>query len=225
MPHWRSATIRLLPRVRLESSHAERRRCAAPRPLRSPKFTYDIYLTNGPGLVTNDPAAAGSLNFDDFTDLNNGKAAGGRLGFLPIPSLETGYSILYAQVSPAGFPKSYALLQAVDFNWVQEVRPLSGVFTVRAEWVWSDVGASTFDPRGSLGFGPTRFGNFRQGGYAELAYRPTLVENRVLRNFEGIFRYDLLRTPLQVAGRRRRTTLRNRIGLLAYAVGRFQGGV
>lgn len=129
--------------------------------MRWPKITYDVYLTNGPALITNDPTAAGRLNFDDFTDLNNGKAAGGRVGFLPIPQLEAGYSIQYGQAAPNGFQHAYVLLQAADFNWVQEI---GGVITARAEWVWSQVEGVTYDPLGKLGFGPLNFGNWRQGG-------------------------------------------------------------
>ncbi|HEY2588589.1 MAG TPA: hypothetical protein VGI81_22800, partial [Tepidisphaeraceae bacterium] len=165
-------------------------------PFSSPKIVYDAYLANGPQLITNDPAAAGMLNFDDFTDLNNGKAVGGRIGFLPFPSMEFGYSFQYSQAAPPGFHKTNVLLQAADLNWVQLVRPLGGVFTTRAEWVWSNVENVTYDPTGKLGFGPLNFGNYRTGGYAELAYRPTLSSNRIIRNLEFIFRYDNLRSPL-----------------------------
>jgi len=166
-------------------------------PFNSPKVVYDAYLANGPQLITNDPTAAGSLNFSDFTDLNNGKAVGGRLGFLPVPSLETGYSFQYSQASPPGFQNTYVLLQAADLNWVQEVRPLGGVITARVEWIWSNVEEATYDPHGKLGFGPLRFGNYRQGGYAELAYRPTLSENSFVRNLEFIYRFDFVRVPVQ----------------------------
>jgi hypothetical protein len=164
------------------------------------KVTYDAYLTNGPLLITGDPAAAGSLNFNDFTDLNNGKAAGGRIGFLPVPGMELGYSIQYSQAAPSGFQHAYVLLQAADFNWVQEVRPLGGTITARAEWVWSEVENVTYDPHGKLGFGPLSFGNWRQGGYAMIAYRPTLATDRHLRNTEFVFRYDTQRTPLGAPG-------------------------
>lgn len=169
-------------------------------PFSSPKIVYDAYLANGPQLVTNDPTAAGSLNFSDFTDLNNGKAAGGRIGFLPFPSVETGYSLQYGQASPIGFPKTYVLLQAADLNWVQLCRPLGGVFTTRAEWIWSSVQNTTYDPNGKMGFGPLNFSNYRHGGYAELAYRPTLSSNKILRNLEFIGRYDMVRVPVQAPG-------------------------
>ena len=169
-------------------------------PFDSPKIVYDAYLVNGPQLVTSDPAAAGSLNFQDYTDLNNGKAVGGRIGFLPFPALETGYSIQYGQASPPGFPKTYVLLQAADLNWVQLCPQLGGVFTTRAEWIWSSVENATYDPNGKLGFGPLNFSNYRHGGYAELAYRPTLSSNKILRDLEFIFRYDLVRVPIRAPG-------------------------
>jgi mono/diheme cytochrome c family protein len=169
-------------------------------PFSSPKIVYDAYLANGPQLVTNDPTAAGSLNFSDFTDLNNGKAVGGRIGFLPFPNVETGYSLQYGQASPIGFPKTYVLLQAADLNWVQLCRPLGGVFTTRAEWIWSSVQNTTYDPNGKMGFGPLNFSNYRHGGYAELAYRPTLSSNKILRNLEFIGRYDMVRVPVQAPG-------------------------
>ncbi|HZK80700.1 MAG TPA: hypothetical protein VFC46_06520, partial [Humisphaera sp.] len=168
--------------------------------LPSAKFTYDLYLANGPNLITSDPGAAGQLNFSDYTDLNNGKAAGGRFAFLPHPNVEFGYSIQYSQTSPNGFPHVHALLQAADFNWVQECRPLGGVVTTRAEWVWSQVESATYDPTGSLGFGPVRVGEWIQGGYCTIAYRPTLIGNEFLRNTEYIFRYDTQRSPLSSPG-------------------------
>ncbi len=169
-------------------------------PIGPTKLVYDAYVTNGPNLITKDPGAAGSLNFSDFTDLNNGKAVGGRLGFLPVPNLEVGYSIQFAQTSPNGFHKVYALMQAADANWVQEVRPLGGVITARGEWVWSNVEKTTYDPTGALGFGPLNFGNYRHGGYGLLAYRPSLVDNKYVRNLEFVFRYDTLHSPLGAPG-------------------------
>ena len=175
--------------------------------LPSAKFTYDLYLANGPNLITNDPGAAGQLNFADYTDLNNGKAVGGRLAFLPHPNVEFGYSIQYSQTSPNGFPHVHALLQAADFNWVQECRPLGGVFTTRAEWVWSQLESATYDPTGSQGFGPIRLGEWTQGGYCTLAYRPTLCGNQWLRNTEYIFRYDSQRHAAWFPRRRTRKPL------------------
>jgi hypothetical protein len=167
--------------------------------LTNSKVVYDIYLTNGPQLITNDPAAAGSLNFQDFTDLNNGKAFGGRIGFLPTPDIEAGYSFQYSQTSSSGFHHhAYALLQAFDLNVRRDVNSV-GMFRLHTEWVWSSVERETFGG-GSSGFGPISFSNYRTGGYAELAYRPTYSPNKIIANLEGVVRYNLLRTPLSAPG-------------------------
>ena len=162
------------------------------------KVTYDVYLTNGPQLITNDPNAAGTLNFSDFTDLNNGKAVGGRIGFLPVPWIETGYSLEYADTAASGLPHTYALLQAFDLNVVKDVHAV-GVFTLRGDWIWSTVENRTYGG-GKTGFGPLTFGNYRQGGYVDLAYRPTYCPHPFIRNLEGVVRYNLLRTPLNSPG-------------------------
>lgn len=169
-------------------------------PIATTKFTYDVYLTNGPNLITGDPVAAGSLNFDDFTDLNNNKAVGGRLGFLPMGNIEMGYSVMAAQSAPRHFNPVHVLLQAVDLNWRQEVAALSGTLDFRAEWVWSSVQHATYDPTGSLGFGPLTFSNYRDGGYVQLCYRPTQIHNAVIRNLEFVNRWDYLRIPVSAPG-------------------------
>lgn len=164
------------------------------------RWTYDLYVTNGPNLITDDPAAAGQLNFNDYTDLNNNKAVGGRLGFLPFPDMEMGYSLQYSKPNPDGSPNVYAFLQAADFHWKPLVKALSGQFDLSAEWIWSNVSPTTYDPTGVLGFGPTTFGSYSQGGYFSLCYRPTEVDNKILRNVEFVSRYDSLDTPLNAPG-------------------------
>jgi hypothetical protein len=168
---------------------------------RNSKLTYDIYLTNGPNLITNDPEAAGQLNFDDFTDLNNNKAVGGRIGFLPLPNIEMGYSIMAAQVNQEDFhQKTDAVLQAVDLNWRQDVDFLKGAIDFRTEWVWSQVDKATYDPDGSQGFGPISFNNNRNGGYVQLCYRPTKIDNKIIKNLEFVSRYDRLTSSHSAPG-------------------------
>jgi len=172
-------------------------------PVGSAKFNYAAYVSNGPELSITDPATAGSLMWDNNVDLNNNKAVGGRIGFLPIPQLEIGYSVLYGQASPGGnnnptgFPTTKAFLQAVDFNYTRSSELLAGAISLRSEWVWSKVGDATYDPNGTWtpNPGPLTFNNARNGGYAQFSYRPTLSGYKVLRNFEGVFRYDRLDGP------------------------------
>jgi hypothetical protein len=164
------------------------------------RWTYDVYGANGPNLIVNDPNAAGQLNFNDYTDINNNKAVGGRLGFLPHNDVELGYSIQYSKPSPHGFENVDALLQAVDLHWKPLVRQLGGQFDFTTEWIWSDLTSATYDPTGADGFGPDRFNNRRDGGYASVAYRPTEFGNQVVRNFELVGRYDTLDSSTAAPG-------------------------
>lgn len=163
-------------------------------------FNYAAYITNGPALVTDDAAAAGSLDFDNFEDENNNKAVGFRVGWLPIPPLEVGYSFQCSRPNPSGFETVRSRLHGVDLSYLDEVQSLGGRLTVRGAWVWSNLDEATYDPTGALGFGPLRFDNDRDGGYAECAYRPTRAAERILRNFEFALRYDRLDIPSEAPG-------------------------
>jgi hypothetical protein len=153
------------------------------------KFNYAVYLTNGPRLVTSDPAMAGSLQFDNNIDKNSNKAVGARIGFLPIPELEIGFSYQTAKVGET--VDATAQLQAVDFNYVRDSKPLKGVIDVKAQWIWSQVSDVTYD----TGAGPFTFRNHRQGGYAQAAYRPSKVEVDWLQKMEAVVRWDRLKNP------------------------------
>jgi hypothetical protein len=162
-------------------------------PIGPTKVNYAIYLCNGPELETTavgPDANAGSLRFDNYVDNNNNKAFGFRIGFLPIPEVEVGYSLMYGQASAPGDPHANALLQALDFNYTRASENY-GQFTLRAEWVWSDV---TDVPFGA-GPGALFFDNHRDGGYVQISYRPTQVSIKELRNLEGVFRYDRVEGP------------------------------
>lgn len=167
-------------------------------PIKSAKLNYAVYVANGPGLVSDDEKDVGTLKFDNFTDNNNSKAVGGRIGFLPVPGLEAGYSIQAARVNGHGFSDVNALLQGVDLSYLWDSEAVAGTIDFRAEWVWSDVSDATYDPAGTLGFGPLRFNNKRNGGYFQLAYRPSKIDNKILKNVEFICRYDMLNGPSAV---------------------------
>ena len=169
-------------------------------PCRSASFNYAVFLTNGPALITEDPESAGSLNFDNFNDLNNNKAVGLRIGYLPFPELEVGYSFEFSRPNPPGFETVRSRLHGVDLNYVAHIGAIKGQFTARGAWVWSNLSEATYDPMGALGFGPLRFDNDRNGGYAEVAYRPTDAPERLLRNLEFVLRYDRLDIPSGAPG-------------------------
>ena len=169
-------------------------------PVGPTKVNYAVYASNGPSLITNDPGNAGGLDLTNSTDLNNDKAFGGRVGFLPIPQLEVGYSFLCGEAAPAGFQHTHAFLQAFDINYVNQFEQLLGTVTARAEWVFSHVNDATYDVGTPDVPAQVAYSNNRNGGYAMLAYRPNLVSNKYLRNTEYVFRYDRLDIPSDAPG-------------------------
>ena len=166
----------------------------------SQKFNYEAWVGNGPAVITDDPATAGQLNFDNFTDSNDNKAIGGRVGWLPIPYLELGYSISYGLVDPNHFESVSNLTQGFDVSYVRAYDEIKGQVDFRAEWIFSNTDKATYDPTGTLGFGPTRFNNDRNAGYVQCAYRPTHLDNKVLKNLEFVGRYDRLNVSEDAPG-------------------------
>jgi hypothetical protein len=159
-------------------------------------WNYAVWVTNGPTLIT-DGDSAGQLNFGNYEDTNNGKAVGGRIGYLPIPWFEVGLSFQYSQVDPDGFADTVdSTLYGVDWDYVQTLDSVQGRVTARGGWIWSDLSKATYP---SLPGSP-RFDSNSNGGYAELAYRPTKVSDRYLRNLEFIGRYDRLDIPSSIPG-------------------------
>src|SRR6266487_1884779 len=169
-------------------------------PIGPTKLEYVGFVANAPGLITttDDFSELGTLDFDNDANFGGHVAVGGHLGFIPIPQLEIGYGIQRSKVGPRDQAVT-AVLQSADFNYVQDSTLFKGLINFRAQWVWSHVGNFAYDPDGSQGFGPLEFNNNRNGGYVELAYRPTHIDNDYIKNFEGVFRYDRfnqLHTPV-----------------------------
>ena len=134
---------------------------------------------------------AGSLEFDNFEDMNQNKALGGRIGFLPKSSIEIGYSFQFAQVSASDFGQEVnALIQGVDLSHVREYDAIKGTIDARFEWVFSDVDDAMYWDEHDQEF--FTFDNTRNGGYAQLAYRPTQMDMNFLKNLEIVGRYDWL---------------------------------
>lgn len=169
-------------------------------PYHAQKFNYALYIDNGPALITDDADSAGMLDFDNFSDNNHNKAVGGRIGYLPIPELEIGYSAVTADVNPDDFKDVSMCSQAIDFTYKRQFESLKGDLDIRTEWVWTDLTNATYDPTGELGFGPLSFDNDRRGYYVQAAYRPSLVEDRFLKNLEFVLRYDKLKVPSHAPG-------------------------
>jgi len=169
-------------------------------PIGATKLEYAAFVANAPGLITqsDDFSEIGMLDFDNDSNFGGHVAVGGHVGFIPIPQIEVGYGIQRSKVGPRDQAVE-AILQSADFNYVQDSPLLKGLITARAQWVWSHVDRFVFDPDGEQGIGPLTFNNNRNGGYAQISYRPTHIDNDYLKNIEGVFRYDRfnqLHTPV-----------------------------
>jgi hypothetical protein len=162
-------------------------------PIGPTKLEYVGFVANAPDLITSfdDPTAVGMLSFPNTGNFGGHVAVGGHIGFIPIPQLEIGYGIQRSKVGPRDTAVEN-ILQSADFNFVSDSPLLKGLITARVQWGWSHVGDFVYDPDGSQGFGPLEFNNNRNGGYAQLSYRPTHIDNDYLKNVEGVFRYDRL---------------------------------
>jgi hypothetical protein len=163
-------------------------------PLGPTRADYAFYVSNGPILHAFDARTAGTLDFSSYTDNNDNKAVGGRVGFLPIPGVEVGYGFETSKPGFQGtsFSRVQALVQSVDLEVTRDSDLLKGRINLYAQYAWSKVDHAVYDPDGSLGFGPLPLTAKRDGGYAEIAYRPTKLDIDFLRNLEMIFRWDHL---------------------------------
>src|SRR5437867_6421505 len=162
-------------------------------PIGPTKLEYVAFVANAPDLITesDDFSEIGMLDFDNTSNFGGHVAVGGHVGFIPIPQLEIGYGIQRSKVGPRDRAVEN-ILQSVDLNIVTDSALLKGLITARAQWVWSHVEHFVFDPDGEQGFGPLTFNNNRNGGYAQLSYRPIHIDNDIIKKFEPVVRYDRL---------------------------------
>ena len=164
------------------------------------KWNYSGYVTNGPALNDgeDEPEEAGQLLFGQLGDNNGNKAVGGRLGFLPIDdsSLEVGASF-YSAGDTGSKGSQYegvgAFLYAFDLSYVKLIAPIAGLIDVKAQYNNTNVDDATyFDPADGDTY---TFDNSSNAFYVQLSYRPTMIDNKFVKNLELVGRYTELNTP------------------------------
>jgi hypothetical protein len=167
-------------------------------PIGPTKLEYAAFVANAPDLITTPDDTLGMLEFGNTANHGGHVAVGGHVGFIPIPELEVGYGIRRSKVGPRDDAVE-AILQSVELNYVKDSTFLKGLINARAQWVWSHVGHLLYDMDETGVPGSFTFNNNRNGGYAQLSYRPTHIDNDVIKNFEPVVRYDRfnqLHTPV-----------------------------
>lgn len=180
-------------------------------PVGPTKLGYAFYVANAPMLAVSDsgtlPALngnVGTLAGDDFDNTFGHMATGGRVGFSPIPELEVGYGFQVGAVGPRG-SNIGSLLQSADLTYVRDSALLKGTINLHAQWAWSHIdpyaGYTDAGTAADLTTTPVTpaapptavgpFNNNRNGGYVQLAYRPSKVTS-FIKNFEPVIRYDMM---------------------------------
>ncbi len=165
-------------------------------PLGKTKLNYAAYYVNGPDFENTSFGTAGHLGFENFRDNNNDKSFGGRVGFLPIPELELGYSFLTGRVGDSGsrFSGVDTFIHGIDLSYAREIEAIKGRLDLRAEAIWVDTDRAVFTGP----FDPFTFDNKRSGWFVQAAYRPTLSDFTFwdgieLKNTEFVLRYEQVR--------------------------------
>jgi hypothetical protein len=167
-------------------------------PFGNVKILYDAYVVNGAHLLT-DSANQGQFDYEAYTGNNNGKAYGGRLAILPLSnaSLEVGFSLQHkSKTGDIGTPDENVSLdmQAVDLNYYTSIQFLRSTLRVNGEFRHQKVGNNAVytKPDGS----DFSFSNSPSCYYATGSIRPSLLENKFLRNIEVAVRTSYFKRPV-----------------------------
>ncbi len=169
----------------------------------SGKFTYTVYVSNGPTLNVAEEEEGGeeghghgvteigTLNFSNTSDNNDNKAVGGRISVIPFAQFEVGFGIESATVGAKDTPFSdiKALTNTIDLALTRDLSFLKGRVDIRGQYVWLNIDNPDQHP--------LEFENKSNAGYAQLAYQPVDAESNFLKNIELVARFDRLDLPAE----------------------------
>lgn len=149
-------------------------------PLGGARITYALAVGNGPRLD-----GAGEVMSEGFGGDDNGdKAISGRFGFLPLPYLEFGASMLRAKVRGMDAAGGGPPATDVDYAlWGLDAAYTRGPWDVRSEYLRGE--------RDPVTAGMDMFPRLTMTAwYAQIAYQLSgLTQNPMLGNFEPVVRY------------------------------------
>jgi len=105
-------------------------------PIGDKRLNYALYIGNGPELVSSGGEITAVETLGVARDQDGEKVYGGRVGFLPIPSLEIGLSGATGKVGISGEADRDYGVYGADFNYNAKK------FQIRGEYIAQEVGAS-----------------------------------------------------------------------------------
>ncbi len=167
-------------------------------PLGTAKMNYDLWLSNGPQLLT-DGTDAGQFDYESFLDNNKNKAIGGRVGILPLAnsSLEAGFSFENASKTGASGSRDENVgvkMLALDVNFFHNISALKSTVRILGEWKDQKVDKASYaTPEDSTTY---TFDNHATALYGAILLRPSLAGNAFIRNLEIGYRYARYNTPV-----------------------------
>ncbi len=160
------------------------------------KIDYDFYISNGSQLLT-DPDNAGQFEYEAYTSNNKSSAIGGRIAILPLQnsSLEIGYSFQSkSKTGEVGTPYENigVTMQALDINYFHNIPDLKSTVRFIGELKHQKVDNAIYKDANGDDFtfydAPTSY-------YACATLRPSLVDNKFVRNLEIAGRYSYFNRP------------------------------
>lgn len=165
-------------------------------PMGDLKVNYDFYISNGPALLT-DPENAGQFEYEAYVANNKHTAIGGRFAILPFSnsSLELGYSFLSKSKSgDAGslYENTSLNMQAIDLNYFHNITGIKSTIRVIGEMKHQNVGNQTYTKEDQSQY---TFNNVSTAYYGCVAIRPSLSDDKFLRNLELAGRYSYFKRP------------------------------
>ncbi|MEP7229296.1 MAG: hypothetical protein ABI691_03535 [Ginsengibacter sp.] len=160
------------------------------------KINYDLYISNGPQLLT-DPDNAGQFEYEAYTSNNKFSAIGGRVAILPFQnsSLEIGYSFQSkSKTGETGTPYQNVgvNMQAVDVNYFHDIPGIKSTVRFIGELKHQKVDKATYKDANGDDF---TFDDAPTSYYASATIRPSLSDDKFFRNLELAGRYSYFNRP------------------------------
>ncbi|MEI7802462.1 MAG: hypothetical protein WCI97_07460 [Bacteroidota bacterium] len=160
------------------------------------KMNYDIYVSNGPVLLT-DSSEVGQFDYEAYIDNNKGKTYGGHIGLLPFSNscVELGVSMEHSDKTGdigTPFENIGTTMMAYDGSFFHKISPLKGTFRILGEYKSQNTDQINF-PDDSAGF--YSFKNLSSTFYVAASFRPNLINNKFIRNLEIAGRFSQFTPP------------------------------
>ena len=153
------------------------------------KMLYDLYVANGPQLITDDPSMLGHTTYDFLVDNNKNKAIGGKVGILPFSNSSLQLDVFGQTASNLGDPGTkYQNVSSnsfgADLNYYHIFSPiLVRIMGQYEETKTSNISYAVSDS------GSTTFNNQGNSWYVAGTIRPTGSSSKVISNLELGARY------------------------------------